>query len=164
MFHPKIFNYLLTNMSSQTCHSKNFIHGRKKKNPASPASCFRSKFMWCHPAYRSFPSLRCSIQYYSQHSPCFQPSCPFGPRTSCSQQRRLTLTRVLPEKPFSSVFRKCMCLHSYNEIKWHLWCNLYASWHEMKIMVWFDQTLIPKNTMTGICPKYRVASDYIVVN
>lgn len=34
----------------------------------------------------------------------------------------------------------------------------------MKIMVWFEQTLIQKNTMIGICPKYRVACDYVVVN
>lgn len=67
-----------------------------------------------------FSSRHSPCLYSSQHSPCFHHSCPSGPCTGCSQHIRLTTTHILPEKPFSSVPRRYMCLHSYNEIKWHL--------------------------------------------
>ncbi len=80
----------------------------------------------------------CSIQYSSQHSPCFHPSCPSGSPTSCNQQRRLTMTCVLPEKPFSSFpGDSCVCTATVksNDIfnaNWmpvsmrrRSWCDLY---------------------------------------
>lgn len=59
-------------------------------------------------------------------------------------------------------------MHVFAQLQWNQMASLMQIecqlvWDEDH-GVWFEQTLIRKNTMIGICPKHRVACDYVVVN